>query len=273
MRITTVFVKSLAFVHRDFINEVSYKFAFFMQIFGIFISTIMFFFLSKLLGDVGTSYLKPYGGNYFAFVLIGIAFFSYFNVSMEGLSKSIREGQMLGTLEAMLVTQTEIPTIIFSSVLYNFFFASFKVIIYLLLGVFLFGIDVGKANVPGAFIILLLTIISFNSFGIISASFVMVLKKGDPVSKLFSNVSGIIGGLYYPISVLPAWLQKLSYVLPITYSLEGMRLAILQGYSLKALLPNIIALLLFSVIMLPLSVFIFSYAVKRAKIDGTLTQY
>lgn len=273
MRMKTTFVKSMAFVHRDFINEVSYKFAFFMQIFGIFVSTIMFFFLSKLLGDAGASYLEPYGGNYFAFVLIGIAFFSYFNVSMEGLSKSIREGQMLGTLEAMLVTQTEIPTIIFSSILYNFFFASFKVIIYLLLGIFLFGIDVGNTNVPGAFIILLLTIISFNSFGIISASFVMVLKKGDPVSKLFSNVSGVIGGLYYPISVLPEWLQKLSHVLPITYSLDGMRLALLQGYSIKALLPNIIALLLFSVIMLPLSVFIFSYAVRRAKIDGTLTQY
>lgn len=272
-RVVSFIEKSRAFLWRDFINEASYKFAFSLQLFGILISTITYFFLSKLLGDIGVSYLKPYGGNYFSFILIGIAFFSYLRISIDGISKSIREGQMLGTLEALLVTQTGIPTIIISSSLYSFIFASFKVAVYLLLGVFVFGLNMGNANFAGALLILFLTIISFSSFGIISASFVMVLKRGDPISSIFTSVSGILGGLYYPVSVLPGWLQKLSYLLPVTYSLEGMRLALLQGYSLRELMPNIVALLLFSTIMLPLSIFIFGYAVKRAKIDGTLTQY
>ena len=265
--------KPLAFVWRDFINQSSYKFSFFIQFFGIFISILTFFFLSRLLGDVGVSYLKPYGGNYFSFVLIGIALFSYIGVSIESISANIREGQMLGTLEALLVTQTEIPTIILSSSLYSFILASFKVAMYLLLGVFLFGIDISNANLIGAFVILILTIVSFSSFGILSASFVMVLKKGDPISWLFTSIFGVLGGLYYPISVLPNWLQKLSYLLPITYSLDGMRFALLKGYSLSALMPNIIALIVFSLVMLPLSIYVFGYAVKRAKIDGTLTQY
>ncbi|OQZ04897.1 MAG: ABC transporter [Candidatus Brocadia sp. UTAMX1] len=265
--------KPLAFVWKDFIHEASYKLAFFMQVFGILITTVTFFYLSKLLGDVGTSYLKPYGGDYFSFVLIGVAFFNYLKVSMDGLSASIREGQMVGTLEALLVTQTEIPAIILSSSLYSFIFASFKVAVFLILGAFFFGVDMGNANIAGALLILLLTIISFSSIGIISASFVMVLKKGNPVNWLFTNASGILGGLYYPVSVLPKWLQKLSAVLPVTYSLEGMRLALLKGSSLSALLPNIAALTAFSAIMLPLSVLVFGYAVKRAKIDGTLTQY
>ena len=272
-RVVSFIEKSLAFLWRDFINEASYKFAFFLQLVGILVSIITYFFLSKLLGDIGVPYLKPYGGNYFSFILIGVAFFSYLRISIDGISKSIREGQMLGTLEALLVTQTGIPTIIISSSLYSFIFASFKVAVYLLLGVFVFGVNMGNANFAGALLILFLTIISFSSFGIISASFVMVLKRGDPISSIFTSVSGILGGLYYPVSVLPGWLQKLSYLLPVTYSLEGMRLALLQGYSLRELMPNIVALLLFSIIMLPLSIFIFGYAVKRAKIDGTLTQY
>jgi len=170
--------KPLAFVWKDFIHEASYKLAFFMQVFGILITTVTFFYLSKLLGDVGTSYLKPYGGDYFSFVLIGVAFFNYLKVSMDGLSASIREGQMVGTLEALLVTQTEIPAIILSSSLYSFIFASFKVAVFLILGAFFFGVDMGNANIAGALLILLLTIISFSSIGIISASFVMVLKKG-----------------------------------------------------------------------------------------------
>ena len=239
----------------------------------MFLSTLTFYFLSKLLEGFTVSYLKPYGGNYFAFVLIGIAFFSYLGVSVQELSKTIREGQMLGTLEALLVSQTGIPTIILSSTLYGFIWASLKVIVYMMLGVFIFGVNLEKANIPGAFLILLLTISSFMSLGIISASFIMVFKKGDPTGDIFIRISGIPGGLYYPISVLPEWLQVLSYILPITYALEGMRLSLLQGYSLSALMPNILALSMFSLVMLPLSLVIFSYAVKRAKKDGTLTQY
>lgn len=265
--------KPIAFVWRDLIEDTSYKLSFVMQLMSIFISTSMLFFFSILLGDAGAPYLEPYGGNYFSFVLIGIAFYSYLGVSMQSLADTIREGQMLGTLEALLVTQTEIPTIIISSSLYSFLWASLKVAVYLILGVYVFGISLGNANLAGAVIVLILTIISFGSLGIISASFVMVLKRGDPVNWIFSSVSGLLGGLYYPISVLPDWLQQFSYLLPVTYALEGMRLAVLKGYSVSQLLPNILALTVFSIIMLPLSILIFGYAVKKAKKDGTLTQY
>ena len=265
--------KPIAFVWRDFIDEASYKFAFLMQLVNMFISASIYFFLSKLIGNVGAAYLEPYGGNYFSFVLIGIAFYSYLGVSMQSLAGTIRRGQMLGTLEALLVTQTEIPTIILSSSIYSFIWASMRVAVYLTLGALLFGVDLSNINLAGAFVVLFLTIISFGSLGIISASFIMVLKKGDPVGWLFTGVSGLLGGLYYPITVLPDWLQKLSYLLPVTYALEGMRLAVLKGYSLGELLPCIAALTVFSIIMLPLSIFTFGYAVKKAKKDGTLTQY
>ena len=265
--------KPLIFLWRDFIQETSYKLSFAMQIIGIFSSILVYFFLSKLFGDAGTHYLKPYGGNYFSFVLIGVAFFSYLGVSVQAISSSIREGQTLGTLEALLITQTEIPTIIVSSSLYGFLWASFKVAVYLFLGVAVFGIDIGRANLAGAFLLLFLTITSFTSVGIISASFVMVLKRGDPVGWLFTSLSALLGGLYYPVSVLPDWVQHIAYLLPVTYALEGMRLALLKGYSINELLPNIFALVIFSCIMMPLSIISFKYAVKKAKKEGSLTQY
>jgi len=265
--------KPLAFVWRDFIDDASYKFAFLLQFFNMFISTAIFFFLSKLIGNVGKTYLEPYGGNYFSFVLIGVAFYSYLGVSMRSLTGTIRRGQMLGTLEALLVTQTEIPTIVFSSSIYSFIWASLRVAVYLIMGAFIFGVNLSNTNLAGAFVMLFLTIISFSSLGIISASFIMVLKKGDPVGWLFTGVSGLLGGLYYPISVLPDWLQMFSYLLPVTYALEGMRLAVLKGYSLMELMPNVLALLVFSVIMLPFSMLAFGFAVRKAKKDGTLTQY
>jgi ABC-2 type transport system permease protein len=266
--------KPFIFVWRDFIEDTSYKFSFAMQIFGIVSSTLVYFFMSRLIGDFGVTYLRPYGGNYFSFVLIGVAFFSYLGVSVKGISSSIREGQKLGTLEALLVTQTNISTIIVSSSLYSFLWASLKVALYMFLGVVVFGIDMGHANLAGAVLILLLTITSFTSVGIISASFVMILKKGDPAGWLFTGLSALLGGLYYPITVLPEWLRHVSYLLPVTYALEGMRLALLKGTSVRGLLfPNIIALTVFSGIMMPLSVYIFGHAVRRAKKEGSLTHY
>lgn len=265
--------KAFAFIHRDFIEATSYKADFFFQFFLIFISVLVFYFLSKLFGSAVVSYLEPYGGDYFSFVLIGVAFTNYLETSLQSFSKSIRDAQMMGTLEAILVTQTEIPTIIISSSFYSFIWTSFHVIVYLLLGVFLFNVNISQANVLGALVILLLTITTFSSIGIISASFIMVLKKGDPIASLFTGLSLFLGGVYYPITVLPSWLRKFSYLIPLTYSLEGMRGALLMGCSFTALGPNILGLGIFSLVMVPLSILSFRFAVNRAKRDGSLTHY
>jgi ABC-2 type transport system permease protein len=265
--------KVFAFVKRDFQNDISYKLSFLLQVFGIFINVSVFFFLSKLLGAAQIPQLSQYGGNYFAFVLIGIAFNYYLNVALYSITQSIREGQMTGTLEALLVTQTEIPTIIISSSIYSFLFATIRVIIFLIIGVLIYGLDLTRANYLGALIILLISIISFSSFGILSASFVMVLKRGDPVAGIFNGISWLLGGVYYPIAILPVWLRAFSYFIPVTYSLEGMRLALLKGASCYQLLPNILSLLAFTAVLMPISIYAFQFAIRLAKRDGSLTHY
>ncbi len=265
--------KPLVFVWRDFINESSYKLAFVTQVVGIFFTTIVWFFLSNLFGNSVSPYLKKYGGNYFSFVLIGIAFTNYLEVSLRSFSRSIRGAQTLGTLEAMLVTQTNVRMIIFSSSLYSFIQTSFRVVVYMLCGVIFFGLRMDSANYPAAVLILIITIACFSSLGIISASFIMVFKKGNPLNWIFVNLSWLVGGVLYPVSVLPQWLEKVSYMLPITYSLEGMRMALIKGFTFHELLPNIIPLVGFTAVLLPLSMNVFKIAVNRAKMEGSLIQY
>lgn len=265
--------KLLAFIKRDFLIEISYKFSFFLQFGGILLALISFYFLSMLIGGENIKHLQPYGGNYFSFVIIGIAFSNYLSGALLKLSRHMRNEQVTGTLEALLSTQTGIHTIIFSASFYNFLFTSIRVFLYLFLGILLFSVNIGDANYFGGLLILILTILAFSGLGIISTSFIIVFKRGDPISWIFTTVSWLFGGVYYPISILPVWLQKLSYLLPITYSLEGMRMALLRGYSLRELSPQIFALLIFSLIIIPLSLSIFKYSIKKAKIMGTLSQY
>jgi ABC-2 type transport system permease protein len=75
----------------------------------------------------------------------------------------------------------------------------------------------------------------------------------------------------YPISVLPGPLRFLTRLIPLTYSLEGMRTALLGGARWRELWPSLAALLLFAVILIPLSFLVFAWALRRTKITGTLT--
>ena len=125
--------KALAFVKRDVTIQMSYKLSFFLQFFGIFFSVLTFYFVAELIGDAAVPYLEPYGGDYFSFVLIGIAFESYLWTGLRSFSASIRSGQMMGTLEAMLVTPTKVDTIVVSSSLWDYIFSTFRILIFLLL--------------------------------------------------------------------------------------------------------------------------------------------
>lgn len=265
--------KTWAFLVRDFRTQTSYRLAFIMNFAGIFLSVAIFFFISKLIGKSISPYLAPYGGNYFAFVLIGIALSGFLGTGLGVFASSISSAQSQGTLEAMLATPTKLSEIILLSSVWSFLFTAFNVIVYLFFSVAVFGLRLGGANVPAAVLILLLIVSIFSGLGIISASFIMVLKRGDPISWIFGSASSIMGGTFFPIQVLPDWLQKFSYLFPLFYALRAMRLALLKGYSFAALAPDILALIAFVVVILPFSIWCFNYAVRRAKIDGSLATY
>lgn len=265
--------QALAFLRRDLRLQLSYRFSFLLQFFGIFFNLLVFYFLSQLVGDSAAPYLEPYGGDYFAFVLIGLAFSGYFGVGLNSFASNLREAQTTGTLEAMLMTPTRLSTIIMSSGIYDYGFVTFQVFVYLALGGLVFGVQLDKGNTPAALVVLVLTIIAMTSLGIIAASFIMVLKRGDPVTILVNSVAVLLGGVYYPVELMPLWLQQLSRLLPITYSLDAMRRALLTEASFQEIMPDIIALAIFGTVLVPVSLLIFRYAVHRAKVDGSLAHF
>ena len=262
-----------AFVKRDFLQMASYRMNFVLSLLGILFSCLTFFFFSRLLEGQKIATLVPYGGEYFPFALLGIAFYSFLGVGLQSLADSISRAQTTGTLEALLVTPTPITTIIFSSTLFSFLFAAARVVVYLLFGALFFGVSLGRANIPVALLVLAVSIATFTAMGMISASFVMVFKRGNPAGWVFGGVSTLFGGVIFPVQVLPGWLQPVSRLLPITYSLEAMRRAVLLGATFSELLPTIAALVTFAAVLMPAGVVAFSLAVRRAKRTGSLVQY
>jgi ABC-2 type transport system permease protein len=121
--------------------------------------------------------------------------------------------------------------------------------------------------------VLLASILAFAGFGLFSASYSLLFKRGNPVKWLFLGVAGLVSGIMYPVSVLPTALQRISRLVPVTYSLAGMRVALLQNASVAMLWPTIVHLLLFALVLLPSSLAVFGWALRRTKVTGTLTHF
>ncbi|MFA5100675.1 MAG: ABC transporter permease, partial [Candidatus Omnitrophota bacterium] len=86
-------------------------------------------------------------------------------------------------------------------------------------------------------------------------------------------IEGLIGGVYFPITVLPQWVQVMAGFFPITYAIRAVQLAVYKGYTLDKLRYETGILLLFSIVLLPLSLAFFTFSLRQARKDGSLGQY
>ena len=265
--------KAFAFLKKDFLVESSYRFSLALSLAGILVSLLTYFFIDKLFGHRMAPNLEEFGVNYFSYVLLSTALFGYIGIGMGSFYERIRSEQVEGTLEALLLTPTPPLIILFSMALWNSVFATITMAVYMILGTFLFHIDFSSTNILSALLILILTITSFSSLGILSASFVMVFKRGNPVEWIVSGLEGLVGGVFFPITVLPPFLQFAAKFFPITYSIRAIQLAVYKGYSVRQLSAELSALFLFSLILLPVSFSVFKFALKKARREGSLAQH
>lgn len=268
-----MFHKLAAFVARDYVEASSYRFAFAMRSLRPLLTVLIFYFVSGFVGAAASPDLDPYGGSYFAFVLVGIAITEYFRNSLNDFAYAVRNAQISGTIEALLVTQTGLPTIILASSVYGFVTTSITVILYFIAGASLFGVDLSRASSIAALLVLLLSVTAFSSIGIAAACLTVLFKRGDTIISAGMQVSLLLGGVFYPIAVLPAWLQPVASFLPITYAVRAMRFALFQPEALTTSVTDLAVLGLFAGIALPISVWAFHRAVHFAKVSGSLGQF
>jgi ABC-2 type transport system permease protein len=259
--------KAWAFLKLGLLTDISYKLSFAFQALDILLGIAAFYFLARLLGEK-----TPQGYESFPFILIGMAVNGYMTTSLVCFAEGIRGDQLMGTLKAVLTTRTSPLALILLSSLYPFVRAAVDAGLYLVGGM-LFGLSFEQVNFPAALLCFLVSLPAFSGIGILSATFTLVFKRGDPLLWLFGSLSWLLGGVFYPLEVLPPLLQQTAQLLPITHALEVMRAALLSGAPVAELLPQIGVLALFGFIGLPISLIGFCLGVRRARVTGTLSHY
>ena len=256
--------KAWAFFKRDLLVDLSYKLSFALEAVHILIAIAAFFFLSRLL-DART--LQGYDS--FAFVLVGLAVNAYMTTCLICFTQVVRDSQVSGTLKAVLVTPTSPRQFLAFSSLYPLSRAALDAAVYGAGGL-AFGLSLARVNPVPAILLFVGSVLAFSSIGMISAAFIVIFKRGDPLLWLFGSGSWLLGGVMYPTDVLPQWLRPLAEFLPITHALRGLRAALLADASLGTVVTELGVLALFAAVGLPASVAIFEFGLRRARMTGTL---
>ncbi len=261
-----------AFLRRDALIDASYRANWLFRTAAIFFSLWSLFFLGRAFGQT-SPFLARYGGDYFAFALIGIAFTMLTGGALSGVARRVRELQLLGGLEALFAAPVAPFHLVLMLALYPMILAIAQACLLVGLGIGVFGASFAHANLGAAALATALALAAYLALGILSASIVLVFKRGDPLAWLIGALTYLLSGVVYPAEVLPAALRPLSALLPATHALEALRLSLLRSAEWgEALARPLAALLLFCALLWPAAALCLRLALRRARRAGNLGQ-
>jgi ABC-2 type transport system permease protein len=224
-------------------------------------------------GDRSSGALAKYHCDYFSFVMVGVAMGNVLQAGLQSYTENVRKFMVEGSLEAMFATPTPHYVLIVYSSLWPFAYALLKTLLQLAFAYALFGFALPNIDPLSTLISASLSLVMFAAVGVISASLLIIIKKGDPVNWLAIQLSYIFGGILFPVELLPGWAQYVSALFPVRHALESMRLAMLAGVPPGGLLPHLAPLLVFTLAAVPLSLYACTRLVDAARRSGTLALF
>jgi ABC-2 type transport system permease protein len=260
----------LALGRRDLKIELSYHFGQMIQMLSIVFPVATYFYIAQLVG--GAPELAGYGGGYFEFVLVGLVGTTLATLGAQMFSSMISREQSEGTLASLLSTPTPLWVLLLGGTLFPIGFAAVEVFIYIALGVALFGAEFPVIGLLVAIPIAILCVAAFAGIGILSAAFIVVTKRGEPVTPLISAATTLFAGAVFPISLLPDPLQIVGRVLPSFYAIEGLRAALLTDDPFSAW-DEMLVLAVTAAVLVPLSMWALTKALRWGRVSGTLSSF
>jgi ABC-2 type transport system permease protein len=256
-------------VRRDFFVTTSYRVPFVLDLLFGLLNLALYFFISRTFEDFPPETLHG-APSYFAFVTVGIAITMVIDAASTGLARKIREEQLTGTLEALLTQPITVAELSFGLAGFPFVFAMFRALFYLLIAAVGLGVDFSEADWIGFVLVLAASGVAFAGLGVFSGAVMMVIKRGDVIVGIAVFGMGLASGAFFPVQVLPGWLEPIGAVVPTRFAFDGLRSAIFRGEGWGT---DAIILLVFGLVSLPIAVWTFARALSYARRTGSVSQY
>jgi ABC-2 type transport system permease protein len=205
------------------------------------------------------------------YLLIGAVIWAYLGIIFEFLTETVAWERWEGTIEYTFMAPLSRLAHLTGMGVYAVLYGMIRAVLLFTVVAFFFDLSMADADFVTALVVLLVASISFIGIGMMTAVLPLISpEKGAQLGFVAQGVMLVVSGVYYPIEVLPTWMQWVSTVSPATYALEGIRDAILAGAGLTSMGAELVALLVIGVVAIPAGLALFSAGERYAKRHGKL---
>jgi ABC-2 type transport system permease protein len=258
----------LAVMRRDLQVFVSYRTRIVSQLLTAMFSITLFYYVSKLV------HVDGFGSSqsYFGFVVVGIALVSIM-YSCFSIPELVRQELIAGTFDRLLLSPFGAIRSVIAMTLFPLLYSFVMAALTLGLACALYGLRLHWSTVPWSVPAMALALLAFLPFGLLFAALTVTIKQGAIGTSWVIALISIVGGLYFPVSLLPHWAQTAAKLQPFTPATEVLRHLLVNSPQTTSLGAALIRLVAFAAVLLPVSVFALSRAIRMGQRRGTIIEY
>jgi ABC-2 type transport system permease protein len=204
-------------------------------------------------------------------LLVGAVVWAYLGIIFEILTETVAWERWEGTIEYTFMAPLSRPIHLFGMGAFAIVYGVIRAVLLFGVVAFFFSLQLGHADFPAALLVLVVASIPFIGIGMMTAVLPLISpEKGTQLGFVAQGLLLVVSGVYYPVSVLPDWMQWISVISPATYALDGIRDAIINGAGLSSMWPHIWPLIIIGFVSIPLGLEVFHRGERYAKQHGKL---
>jgi ABC-2 type transport system permease protein len=204
-------------------------------------------------------------------LLVGAVVWAYLGIIFEILTETVAWERWEGTIEYTFMAPLSRPIHLFGMGAFAIVYGVIRAVLLFGVVALFFDLNLSQANFAAALVVLLVASISFIGIGMMTAVLPLISpEKGTQLGFIAQGLLLVVSGVYYPVEVLPQWMQWISVISPATYALDGMRDAIIEGDGITKMGDELWPLVVIGIVSVPLGLEVFRRGERYAKRHGKL---
>lgn len=263
---------ALALIRANFLTAASYRLAWFMSVAGLAFQIVPTYYVGKTLDPYLGGAIKGEGSDYFGFLVMGTVAYVLLSAAVDSLPRALERGINTGTLELIFSTPSSVPSLLVGLTGYELLWATARCLV-VLLAATVFGFHPHWLRFGEATVILAMIVVTYFGAGMVAGALIVAYRRTGQLQQVVIVGSAMIGGVLYPTKLVPPWAARFSELVPMTYGIRAVRRITIDDWPLRAVLADVGTLSIFCVAFLAIGSWAMTHALRRARAEGTLSQY